>query len=385
MQLRAGDPGAEQARQWLSSSRAFAIVKEREPAKAAGLERVVAQPTNALSRATRTELAGIFAPGVPHVPEEQAAALLGLLDRTKEPLQTLRLAQQLAFVTPIERPFTLHAGVAAMRAPPAMPKDIEAYRAKILRLLDPTPSPEPRPQVTKDDFVDQPLEPSARFDVDIRGRTIPVFAPLVAGAIPNPRDHFSGVDGLDNHSVAEVAAALAKLPDEVLSLIRRVHLFTTRSPSDAVWGPIQHRPPGTPDELRGYMEALAYPEGDVGIFPQPKGRTGDAGAMHATLGHEAWHLVGSALRGRDASGSGWRNWDAALMADGVRVSGYAWTSLLESDAEAGLALGIYKLSTWADPDRRLIDELAAMFPAQQAEVDKAIAQLRRRMRNAEAP
>jgi hypothetical protein len=159
-----------------------------------------------------------------------------------------------------------------------------------------------------------------RYDVNVGGRTIPVF---MSSAV-EPADGF-------RHSIDEVARSLASLPPASRALISQVNVDGKRNPQDAFWAQQYHQP-----GFRSYMTAGA--DGTVNIYPAVNRQTQHAAT--ASMIHETGHVLSARMWGDWSSSSKWRPWDAASAADSTAASTYARSSRTEDFSET---LELYQL------------------------------------------
>jgi len=187
---------------------------------------------------------------------------------------------------------------------------------------------------------------ASRYDVELDGRTIPVF--LSQDIEPK--------DGV-MHSLDEVVRGLAALPASSRALIKQVNMDGKRNPSDAYWGEVYHDP-----GFRSYMTAGAA--GVVDIYPTVYRQTQHA--CDASLIHETGHILSGRTWGNWQSDPRWAGWDAASQKDGLSPSTYARSSRTEDFSET---LTLYQLSKGTPYEA----EYRAMFPARWAAMEAVLA------------
>lgn len=156
---------------------------------------------------------------------------------------------------------------------------------------------------------------ATRYDITVDGRTIPVYV--------SPQ---TGGNGLNNHTPAEVATALSRLPPEVRANINEVRINGAQNPSDQFWA----QQYGDPN-FRSYMTADSA-NGVVDLYPtsHPQG----ADYLTGSLVHEVGHFESQTNYGYNSSGQGWQEWRDAMQADRLAPSAYGKSNPDEDFAES---------------------------------------------------
>jgi hypothetical protein len=186
-----------------------------------------------------------------------------------------------------------------------------------------------------------------QYTVNVSGRAIKVMA---AGTHPA---------GTSQHTVDEVARAIASLPPATLAAVNTVTLEPNVNPSDAHWARVYGRP-----TFRSYMTAGAT--GDVHIYPAatPQAQS----TLSGTLIHETGHTLSKRRFGEDSTkGAKWKDWGAAAASDGLHPSQYARSSNDEDFAET-LQLYQQVRGTRQEADAR------RLFPSRFAIIDSVVNQ-----------
>lgn len=186
-----------------------------------------------------------------------------------------------------------------------------------------------------------------KYEVDVGGRTIPVV-------VPKNVSH----DG-EVHTIHEVAAGLASLPESSRSRIKRVELEPKRNPEDAFWA----REYGT-SGFESY--ANADRSGVVKVFPTwGKHTQSDLdGALH----HEGGHIISMQEWGESGATPRWNAWKAAKRKDPGIASMYAGSSIREDFAETYLLYHQVKgtpkeasARKWMGERFKIIDQIEAKY------------------------
>lgn len=136
----------------------------------------------------------------------------------------------------------------------------------------------------------------------------------------------TGGNGLNNHTPAEVATALSRLPPEVRANINEVRINGAQNPSDQFWA----QQYGDPN-FRSYMTADSA-NGVVDLYPtsHPQG----ADYLTGSLVHEVGHFESQTNYGYNSSGQGWQEWRDAMQADRLAPSAYGKSNPDEDFAES---------------------------------------------------
>ena len=174
------------------------------------------------------------------------------------------------------------------------------------------------------------------FDVRYPDKTVRILQPV----------DLTGAQA--NHSVQDVAAAIAELPPENRALLDNVVL----EPREYGCNGSAASRLGQPS-FKAYMEAI--PPGGLRIYPRGKLPLKDQ--LYKTLLHETGHLCGPKWAG------GLERWSRAMKSDGVAVSRYGNSQLGEDIAEA---FSLF-CATRGSPQHA---EYRALFPGRFAALDE---------------
>ena len=189
-------------------------------------------------------------------------------------------------------------------------------------------------------------EDALRYEVEVGGRTIPVFMPATT-------DPANG----NFHSVEEVAKGLAALPPSSLDSVTRIVVNPQENPDDDFW----RKEYGDPD-FSSYMTASA--DGTATVYPTrfPQTQT----AFDSALTHETGHFVSNGAWGYEsAGGEGWDRWRAAIDSDGIAPSNYGTNNASEDFAET---FSLYQAVRGTDQEA----ELRAVFPERFRIIDELL-------------
>lgn len=163
-------------------------------------------------------------------------------------------------------------------------------------------------------------------------------------------------DPPQQHTVEEVARALAGLPESSRTRITSVTLSPVANPDDAFWAKTYGLP-----EMTSHMSVGT--DGAVTVYPSTRARTAEHLAM--SLLHESGHAWSFERWGTDTTAPAWKPWADAVEADVVRVSTYGNAHLSEDVAEA---TALYQ-SIRGTP---LFEEYRALYPARFAILDREL-------------
>lgn len=192
--------------------------------------------------------------------------------------------------------------------------------------------------------------PARKVTLRCHGYDIPVFLPV---------DGRFGKNGeLTNHSVKQIAKALASLSPRSASCLTGVVLSPVPNPTDASWG----KQYGI-DDFRSYMTCGA--DGEITIYPQPE--TASDGTLAVSMMHELGHQWSLAAWGSEPTSPEWKAWKAAAKADGVNVSNYG---AINHDEDVAESSALYE-STRHDPTRSA--HYRNLFPNRFAILDAMLA------------
>jgi hypothetical protein len=127
--------------------------------------------------------------------------------------------------------------------------------------------------------------------------------------------------------VREAADSASFLPKSARSVITKVVLNPSVNPDDAHWAVEYNRP-----DFHSYMTAGA--DGVVDIYADKTANAlpGDTGMRNA-MTHETGHAWSYKKWGNDTTKGKWVDWQKAMDADKVSVSGYATSAIAEDIAE----------------------------------------------------
>ena len=159
-------------------------------------------------------------------------------------------------------------------------------------------------------------ETPGRFQVELAGRD-PVTVIYDGPSKDEGRPH--------QHSVMEVAAALADLPGETRNTFTTVHIRATRSEDEAYWAEVFGAP-----ELRTYMAVGS----DKVIQIYPTRFKSSPRELRIAILHETGHIIFNDLLGMDKRSPRWGPWLEAVAKDIYSPSKYGDNSLAEDAAEA---------------------------------------------------
>lgn len=188
-------------------------------------------------------------------------------------------------------------------------------------------------------------EAALRYDVEVGGRTIPVYMP----ATTDPSNgHF--------HSVEEVARGLAALPESSLETVTRVVVNPQENPDDEYW----RNEFGDPN-FSSYMTASA--DGTATVYPttHPQSQT----SFDSSITHETGHFVSNGAWGHDNTGERWGPWRDAIASDGIAPSDYGTNNPSEDFAET---FSLYQAVRGTDQEA----ELRAVFPERFRIIDELL-------------
>ena len=129
------------------------------------------------------------------------------------------------------------------------------------------------------------------------------------------------------HTIHEVAAGLAALPESSLAAIKRVDVEPKRNPKDAFWARKYNEP-----DFRSYATAGAA--GVVKIYPS-WGKPSQT-ELDAALHHESGHIISQTRWGSNENDRRWNAWKQARKKDLGITSSYAASSVHEDFAETYL-------------------------------------------------
>lgn len=152
-----------------------------------------------------------------------------------------------------------------------------------------------------------------RYDVEVGGRTIPVYVPKDSSAL-------SG----SIHTIDEVAKGLAALPEPSRNLVVQVNVEPGPNPDDAYWAQEYNDP-----NFSSYM--TAGPDGVIDIYPASPQMSQDY--LDGTMVHETGHIWSAQNWGSDANDARWNDWKAAMGDDPSVASKYAKAAPSEDFSE----------------------------------------------------
>lgn len=133
--------------------------------------------------------------------------------------------------------------------------------------------------------------------------------------------------GHHNHSVQEIAAAACYVPKPARAVITLIVLNPVVNPDDAYWAVEYHQP-----NFHSYMTAgvagvvTVYPDKVANALPDNDGR-------RSAIVHETAHTWSYKTWGEDKTQGKWLQWQTAMTADVIAVSGYATAAIAEDVAE----------------------------------------------------
>ncbi len=154
-------------------------------------------------------------------------------------------------------------------------------------------------------------EPALRYDVRVGMHRVPVFVPKTPVRA-----------GLHQHTLMQVAQALAQLPSGLLSRIPFITLEAKPNPGDDYWKLNFANFKGS------YLTADAS---SVAIHPTEEPQSIDA--LASALVHEAGHVVSYSEWGLSAADERWKPWRDAVTKDVVLPSAYAANRVGEDFSE----------------------------------------------------
>jgi hypothetical protein len=158
--------------------------------------------------------------------------------------------------------------------------------------------------------------PGTRYDVQVDGRTIPVYISDAQQA-----------SGTYQHDLDDVTAALSRMPPEARAHINEIHVDSGRSSSDAYWA----QKFGDPN-FRAYMTADSG-RGVLTVHPTVHPTTPEF--MTGSFVHEAGHFDSFNRWGHNPeTDPGWQDWRTAMQSDQVAASTYGKSNTAEDFAEA---------------------------------------------------
>ena len=155
-------------------------------------------------------------------------------------------------------------------------------------------------------------------------------------------------------SSGDIAKALGAVPANQLAKIKSVTVNSNRNPADAAWAKQYNIP-----NMRS--EATSGAAGDVDFYPVP---SASPMALDATFIHETAHTYSEQKWGADPSQ--WKEWPAAMKADGKSPSTYADASPAEDFSESMVMYTASKGTPCEQPARGL-------FPNRYQSLDKMLA------------
>jgi peptidoglycan hydrolase-like protein with peptidoglycan-binding domain len=177
-----------------------------------------------------------------------------------------------------------------------------------------------------------------QYQVEINGKKVPVFMPKTP------------TDGLQNHSIDQVAKGLAALPQSSLGVLKSVNVEPKTNPDDAYWSK-QYKTPN----FHSYMTAGA--DGVVQIYPNT-GAPPSQDTLDGDLVHETGHTLSQQKWGSDDSDPRWQPWKDAAKSDGVHASTYAKNAPGEDFAET---LKLYQLVKGTPQEAEMRQLMPARF------------------------
>jgi hypothetical protein len=243
------------------------------------------------------------------------------------------------------------------------PKDLIKFTTKLAIALKMIPNDTGIPiEFTEQDFIIT-KETVAKFKVEVldSSEQFEISAPLLKGTTPriDQRFDFTGPnEDFDNqqmrfyqHSVSEVAQAVANLPAVTRSLLTNtIEINLIRNSQDLAYQAL-FKP-----DFRAYQSALIFPIGTIGIFP--KTIEPETLMMTDTLAHEAGHIWSFKCFSLDSNSEQWKAWEKARVLDGNEISEYGKSSILEDAAEMALVYA----SLISKGDRQIIKRFSERFP-----------------------
>lgn len=154
-----------------------------------------------------------------------------------------------------------------------------------------------------------------KFALTLDGKLLPIY---------QPQDQVYSND--HQHTVTEVAAALASMPAQSRELLSEVRLSPDENRDNDSWAKEFHLP-----VFSAYM-SIDSEAGALDIYPTKN--ASPVKLLRDNLGHEAGHVWSIRAWGRDDKAAAWEPWRKAIEADGLPVSGYGKSSPSEDVAEA---------------------------------------------------
>lgn len=174
------------------------------------------------------------------------------------------------------------------------------------------------------------------------GVELPIYAP----AAPDENLHY--------HTVAEAALAASHLPLASRRRLTSIMLNPIENPQDEYWAAEYNRP-----DFHSYMTAGGA--GQITIYPDDSRDVPGMETMKSSMVHETGHVWSYQAWGNDKTRGGWRDWAAAMTADGQSLSRYADSSIAEDVAETVQAYSSTQGTRRHDEYRRVVPNRFAVL------------------------